>query len=510
MPVPHAPVPHDPVPHDAVPPHRSAPYVIVLGAGLTGLVTAWQLRQRGIAVTVLEAGAEPGGVMQSSQRDGFLVEHGPNSCTLTAAIAQLVHALDLTAHLREAAPQARRRFIVRAGVPLEVPMSPPAMLRSPLFGAMAKLRVLAEPFVGRRTQMGDESVADFVRRRLGAEPLAWAVDPFVSGVYAGDPEHLSVRHAFPRLAALEREHGSLVRGMIASARRARGVAAPSAHTMISFRDGMATLPRAIAASLGPDVVRCGHRARMVEHDGLRYTVTVDTAAGMQKLAADVVISTLPLHALTQVQLPQGAGVTEALAQLALVPYPPVSSLALGFRRRDVAHALDGFGCLIPSAERRDTLGVLFSSTLFDGRAPDGHVLLTCFIGGTRHPEHGALTTDALVARVLADLRALLGITGEPAFVQHTAWPHAIPQYNLGHDANVQAATALEAALPGLLVDGQFRRGVSVGDCVASGEVIAERAVALVTALALARGHAPALDRGAGLDDHATALQPVAG
>ena len=460
----------------------AVPRVVVCGAGLTGLTTAWHLRQRGLEVTVLEAGETVGGVVQTTVRDGFLVEHGPNSCTLTAPMAQLADAIGLTPQLRQAAPQAQRRFIVRGGTPLAVPMSPGAMLRSPLFGAAAKLRVLAEPFIPRRTAEGDESVADFVRRRLGAEPLAWAVDPFVSGVYAGDPAQLSVRHAFPRLAALERDHGSLVRGMIAGARRSRAANVPRApHTMISFRDGMATLPRAIADALGRGMIRCGARITGVTRNDAGCEVTYATHDGaVQTVTADVVISTLPLHTLTQVSLP--ATGAAALMQLAAVPYPPVVSLALGFRRADVAHALDGFGCLIPSAEHRDTLGVLFSSTLFDGRAPDGQVLLTCFIGGTRRPELAGLDTEAVLARVVPELRALFGITGAPVFVQRTTWPRAIPQYNVGHDASVQAATALEAVLPGLLVEGQFRRGVSVGDCVAAGDAIATRAVALLDSL----------------------------
>jgi len=487
----------------------AVPHVVVCGAGLTGLTTAWHLRQRGVDVTVLEAGETVGGVVQTTVRAGFLVEHGPNSCTLTAPIAQLIDALGLTPQLRRAAPQAQRRFIVRGGTPLAVPMSPGAMLRSPLFGAAAKLRVLAEPFIGRRRAADDESVADFVRRRLGPEPLAWAVDPFVSGVYAGDPAQLSVRHAFPRLAALEREHGSLVRGMLAGARRSRSAGNPRAtHTMISFRDGMATLPRAIARELGGEVIQCGTRVTAITRHDAGCAVTYTRAGVAHRLAADVVVSTLPLHALTHVTLP--ATGSAALTQLASVPYPPVVSLALGFRRADVTHALDGFGCLIPSAERHDTLGVLFSSTLFDGRAPDDQVLLTCFIGGTRRPELAALETEALVARVVPELRALFGITGAPTFVQHTTWPHAIPQFNVGHDANVHAAAALEAELPGLLVDGQFRRGVSVGDCIASGEAIAARAVALVQALPVTGRTASSESMGPVAEDHADLLLPAVG
>lgn len=473
-------------------PAAVAPRIIVCGAGLTGLTTAWHLRRLGADVQVIEAGDDVGGVMRSSSIDGYLLEHGPNSCMLTNELAQLVDALELTPDLRPAAPDAQRRFIVRNGVPIVVPSSPGAMLTSPLFSMTGKLRVLAEPFIGRRTTGSDESVASFVRRRLGSEPLTWAVDPFVSGVYAGDPEQLSVRHAFPRLAALEREHGSLLRGMIAGARQSRvargqpGLTSPRA-TMVSFARGMGTLPIALADAIGRARILLGTRVVAIEQVGALTELTVETNGERQTLQADVVISTLPLHALTAMGLP--VAVQAEVQQLRTVHYPPVASLALGYRRADIAHALDGFGVLIPSAERRNTLGVLFSSTLFDGRAPNDHVLLTCFLGGVRHPELGTASAETLVKLVQPELASMLGVRGAPTFVHRTSWPRAIPQYAIGHEANTVAAERIEAAMPRVLVDGQFRRGVSVGDCVAAGEVIARRALTRSAAHASASPHA---------------------
>lgn len=460
---------------------RPAPHVIVCGAGLTGLTTAWHLRRGGADVTVVEAGDAVGGVIRTTRRDGYLVEQGPNSCMLTVELAALVDALGLTVYLRPAAPQAQRRYIVRNGTPLEVPMSPVAMLRSPLFSLAAKLRILGEPFIRARADGIDESVASFVRRRLGNEPLTWAVDPFVSGVYAGDPEQLSVTQAFPRLAALEREHGSIVRGMIAAARRSRTLRGQSGLTaarpsMVSFVDGMGTLPQAIADDLGgANILRRSRVTGIEQRDGV-CRVTIERDGATFTLPADAVVSTLPTHAFGSIRLP--ADTEPAIAQLTSISYPAVASLALGFRREHVAHALDGFGCLIPSAEKRSILGILFTSTLFPGRAPEGCVLLTCFLGGARHPTLGMASTATLLETVLPELAALLGVSGPPTFVEHTSWPHAIPQYGLGHEANGRAADAIEAIVPGLIVDGQFRRGVSVGDCVAAGETIAGRALVL--------------------------------
>lgn len=457
------------------------PHVIVCGAGLTGLATAWQLRRLGADVTVLEHADTVGGVVRSTKRDGYLVEHGPNSCTLTLELASVVEALALTPLMRTASSHAQRRYIVRGGKALAAPLSPLSALRTPLLSFGAKLRVLGEAFVARRTVDGDESVADFVRRRLGAEPLTWGVDPFVSGVYAGDPEQLSVRHAFPRLAALEREHGSLLRGAIAKSRAARREAertgaSRARHTMVSFADGMSTLPIALAEDIGSANILRRSQVVAVSADAGGALVVVERDGARRVLRADAVVSTLPLHALREIDF--GAAAVEPLNQLAAVRYPPVVSLALGFRRSDVAHPLDGFGCLIPGAERRKVLGVLFSSTLFEDRAPRGYVLLTCFLGGVRQPGLASLATPELLAAVQPELAALLGVTGAPKFVQHTVWPHAIPQYNVGHDSAIRAAETLELRVPGLIVDGQFRRGVSVGDCIAAGSTIASRALDL--------------------------------
>ncbi len=476
--------------------HRS---VAVVGAGITGLVAAYELRRRGVNVTLYEASGHAGGAIRTSRTDGFLAEHGPNSFVTSPPVEALLTQLDLQDDVVEANPSANRRYIVRDGTLRAFPMTPPAMLTTRLFSLRAKLRVLLEPLVRRRTTDGDESVASFVRRRLGPEVLDYAVDPFVSGIFAGDTETLSMVHAFPRLFELEQQHGSLSAGLMATRGRMPATSAPTDSPtdeatdeaelpetasapanrarLISFVDGMQTLTEALEASLA-GTLRLGCPVRLLHRDEGRWVVEAGQDGGARSRTVDAVVMATPAHVLAAMELP--AAMRKHAALVERVEYPPVSTLTLGFERSDVAHALDGFGMLIPAKEKRSILGALFSSSLFPERAPDGHVAITCFVGGARMPERAREDTDLLVERVLIDLRQLLGVRGEPVFAKHVYWPRAIPQYTVGYQAVKHAVDETELANPGLYLAGNYRNGVSVGDCVASGQQIAQRVTSYLT------------------------------
>lgn len=454
--------------------------VLVVGGGISGLSAAWFLHRRGVRVGVAEAAEGVGGTIKSDRRDGFLFERGPNTTLQKPgrpedALGRLIDGAALSPLLSEAAPAGRKRYILRDGRLLALPASPPAFVVSPAFSWGAKLRLLREPFL--RAAAREETIAEFVERRLGREFLDYAVDPFISGVYAGNPRELSVEAAVPRIHQLEQEYGSLIRGAIALGKAAKNAGMPAGR-QIAFAGGMATLPSALAEALPAGSVRTGRRAVALERGEVGWTVRF-AGDGLTGETADIVILALPA--------PETAALVEPLAAQAArhlreIPYAAVFSVALGYRCDDVAHALDGFGFLIPRVEGMRTLGALFSSTLFADRAPPDHVLLTAFLGGTQDPRAMDLADEEVLTEIEADLAAALGIRGEAVFRHLTRWPHAIPQYPVGHLDRVDTIDEMLAPFPGLHLCGNWRGGISVADCVRNGEALAERIATAGSAL----------------------------
>lgn len=446
----------------------------IIGGGIAGLTAAYRLQRAGTDVRLFEASEHVGGVIRSRRQGGYLVEEGPNAIqTGTPMLAQLIEQLGLEPSLVEAAPAAKQRYVVRRGVPVPLPASPPAFLRSPLFSWRAKLRLLREPFVRAAPPDVEESIADLVRRRLGAEALDYALNPFVAGIFAGDPARLSARYAFPKVYALEQAHGSLIYGSLRRARTSRATPAGDAalpRRTFSFRDGLQMLPDALAERLaGCIALRAPVVALHPEGGAWRLTTLERGTPAVHRFRH--VVFAAPLHRLAHLDFKTHLDLSPLLA----VPYPPVTVLALGFRRADVRHALDGFGLLVPEAERGfRILGTLFSSTLFPDRAPEGHVLLTTFTGGTRHPDLALAPDEAITEAVQRDLRVLLDVRGEPAFAWPARWPQAIPQYEPGYGRVIALLDRLEQEHPGLHFAGNYRQGISVGDAMASGAAAAER------------------------------------
>ena len=443
--------------------------VIVVGAGVSGLMAAYEAQKRGLAVGVLDAGETPGGVIGTRQRDGFAYETGANSTLDTSPLLNEIFAeLSILDARRDASAVASTRFIVRQGQLVALPTSPGAFFTTSAFTLGAKLRLFREPFIAPSPPQAEESIAAFVRRRLGNEFLDYAIDPFVSGIYAGDPEQISVPAAFPRLFALEQKYGSLIRGQIMGARERRKSAekAKNAAKSFSFAGGMRDLPAALAGKLSHyhPGVRVTTIARHV--DGSYEVQALRAGAPLAYRARALVIAT-PAYAAARFVENLSSPLARALEA---IEYAPVAVIASAYRRQDVRHDLAGFGFLVPRKERRRILGTLFSSSMFDGRAPAGHVLLTTFAGGRRNPEMAALEDGALAAAVGDELGALLGAQ-QPLWHEIVRWTHAIPQYTLGHLERIAAIDRAAAAFPGLHWCSNWRGGVSVSDCVKNGHAM---------------------------------------
>lgn len=445
----------------------SSSRVAVLGGGLTGLTAAWHLRQAGLAPIVFEKSARVGGAIGAQQSDGWLHELGPNSLLEgSPEVAAFIEEVGLGPRRIYASPAARQRYIVRGGRLVAMPTSPLGFVTTKLFSSQAKLALLGEPWRARGAADREESVADFVIRRLGREFLDYAINPFVGGVYAGDPAALSVRHAFPKLHAIEQEHGSLIRGAI----KRRNASGGPKGRMFSFPNGLAELPQALARSLA-GAVQLQTAVRAVRRTATGWAIDCVNPKRSSTESVSAVVSALPADALASLAV-EGVTGNDRLALLREINHPPVVSVFTGYRRTDVGHPLDGFGALVPQVERGSILGTLFSSTLFPGRAPEGHVALTSFVGGTRQPELAGLNDEEILRVVQSELTRLAGVSATPVYTHLQRWPRAIPQYTLGYARFKNVMTEFEAAAPGFFIGGNARDGISLASCMESGRRLA--------------------------------------
>jgi oxygen-dependent protoporphyrinogen oxidase len=455
-------------------PPTAAPPVAVIGGGITGLVAAYRLAQRGVPVEVYEASPRVGGVIESIRENGYLAEFGPNSILETSPkISGLIRDLGLAGRRLYSDPAAENRYLVRGGRPVCLPASPLKFFSTELFSIGAKWRLLREPFIRRGPADVEESVAQFVLRRLGQEWLDYAINPMIAGIYAGDPARLSVQHGFPKLAALEQRYGSLIKGQIFGARerKARGEVSKQEAKKVSFDEGLQVLTDTLGAALGSGVRLNAAVTRLEAGPGV-WRVASQSARGETVAEHAAVLLAAPTYRLARIEL-RGTH-APSLAPLEEIHYPPVASVVLGFRRDEVPHPLDGFGMLVPAVERFQILGTLFSSSLFPNRAPAGHVLLTTYVGGVRAPELALKPEAELVALTVADLRAILGVRGEPTYRHCVVYPKAIPQYEVGYGRFKTLMDDVEARAPGLFLAGHFRNGISLGDSIIAGHDVAER------------------------------------
>ena len=439
---------------------------LVVGGGISGLVCAYALQKAGIEVLLVEAAARPGGVINSVRRDGYLLELGPQSFSATPELRNLCVDLGIADQLLEAPPRAPRYVLVN-GKLQAVPMSPPAFFASSLIDGATKWALVRDIFGRSTPPKDDESVAAFVRRKFSKQLLDRLIGPFVSGVYAGDPEKLSLRSAFAQLYEAEQTAGSIVRGMLKLAKKKKGPR--ERPTLNTFREGNETLVCALARWLGSQLLTETSAANIYQQKDGSFHVSLE-AGNTDSVSSKCVVFAVSTD---------GAG--KLLSQLdpsfepllTTVEYAAVAVVSLGYAKKEVGHSLEGFGFLVPRSAGLRILGTVWNSSLFPGRAPDGHVLLTTFVGGATDPSAATLNSGELATLVHREIATLLSIKSAATFCNVTIWPRALPQYNLGHGDRLASINKQLARFPGLFLAGNYQRGPAIGACVEQALAVAD-------------------------------------
>ena len=482
--------------------------IVVIGGGIAGLSAAHRLvelrdeKKFPLDMTLFEAGDHLGGVIRTMKQNGFLIEAGPeNFITTKPAALALCRRIGLTDQLLPTNEEHRRALVVHRGKLHPVPegflmLAPTQFLpfaMSPLFSWRGKLRMAMELFLPAKKHNDDESLASFVTRRLGREAFERVAQPLVSGIYTADAYTLSLRTTMPRFLQMEEQHGSIIKAMwcerraAARARKERsggtgsrgGDSGARYSIFVSFKNGLQTLVDALAARLPAGTVRINQRVARIapapgdtEEDGKPHLLYITLENGT-RLEADGVIITGPAH--------HAAALVENFdtalaAQLSTIQYASSVVVSVAYRQSDVSHPLDGFGFVIPEVEKRSIIASSFSSVKFPGRAPEGHVLLRCFIGGAIRPDAYEWDDDRMVTAVRQEMKDLLGIEKKPLFTLVHRHYKSMPQYPVGHLKHIARIKEQLARHPGLLLAGNAYGGIGIPDCVQSGEEAANNLV----------------------------------
>ena len=442
--------------------------VCIIGGGISGLCAAYRLKKQGVEVLLLEKNSFVGGNIQTEKFDGFLIEYGPNSTLVSEHLFALADELGLSPEIAYADSTAKKRYILKNGELQALPLKIAGLIGSKSFSVKAKLRLLKEPFIKSKAA-DDESISEFFARRLGREIVDYAVDPFISGIFAGNPDNLSLKSAFPSLFEMEKNYGSLLKGAIFSPKEKKSKVPKTASRTVSFKNGMQTLTDKLFAVLGESVRLNTEAFEIKKADNGKYSLQTNDAEINAEIFDSIVIST-PSFVAARLIKNFDAELSERLAG---VYHPPIAVVFTAFKKENIKSDLDGFGFLIPKIERRKILGSLWNSAIFAGRAPENFYLLTTFIGGARNAELAEKSEDVLMEIALEELNSILGLSGAPVFAKVKKWEKAIPQYNIGYEKIIESIEDFKRQNAGIFYCSNFYRGISVSDCIKNSRLAAE-------------------------------------
>ncbi len=445
--------------------------IVIIGGGISGLTLAYLLNKKNpdLEVTVLESDNRAGGKIWSEQSDGFLCEKGPNGF-LDNKPKTLELCKSLGIDPVRSNENAKKRFIFSKGKLNALPESPISFIKSDILSWGGKLRLLFELTAHKGPE--DETVAEFIIRRLGKEALEKLIDPMCSGIYAGDPYNMSIKSCFPRIKELEQEYGSLIKALIQIKKQRKkenkdgaSVSAAPSGNLTSFYNGAQTITDALASKLGPHL-KLGAPVMSIikKNDSYQVSTSNDT------FDADIVVLATPAYASSRILKDIDPGLSKALFR---IPYPHVSVVCFGYKKENITNPLNGFGFLVPHVERRKILGNLWDSSIFPNRASEGNVLLRTMIGGANNPVAEAFDDDELTNIAFNELKPILGLKTNPDIVKVYRWEKAIPQYLPGHSKTMHSIDERLKNHPGLFLTGNAYRGIGINDCVESGYKLAE-------------------------------------
>lgn len=475
--------------------------VVIIGGGIAGLATAWSLREHqpegaDFEIVLVERNERFGGNIRTEREGGFLVEGGPD-CFLSEKpwAMELCKRIGLSGKLLPTNDKNRKTFVLSGGrlhvlpegVILMIPTKILPLATSSLISWPGKMRMAMDLFVPKRKGGGDESLGDFVRRRLGKEALEKIAEPLVAGVHAGDPETMSVRASFPKFVQLEEESGSLIRGMVKRMAQAAAHRKPAqagnqppgvrVTMFMTLKDGLSELVETLTSRLeGMEntVLRKGVQAVSVEKAGAGYRVSLD---GGGSLDADAVVVAAPAWSAASILKGEDNALSE---KLLTIPYVSTATVSIGFKKKDITHPMNGFGFVVPKVEGRKIMAATWTSVKFAGRAPDDSVLIRCFVGGSKNAELVSLGDAEMLKMVREELRAIMGIGAEPVLARAFRWRNSMPQYTIGHEERVAWIDERLKGHPGLFLAGSAYYGIGISDSVRYGEVVAKRVLHRLT------------------------------